>query len=40
MHGSHTGGLAGSLQPAIHDQLSAATNIAGIIFKVSFCLYY
>ena len=27
MLGSHTGGLVGSLQPAIHDQLSAATNI-------------
>ena len=27
MLGSHTGGLAGSLQPAIHDQLSAATNV-------------
>ena len=26
MLGSHTGGLAGSLQPAIHEQLLAATN--------------
>ena len=28
MLSSYTGGLAGSLQPAIHDQLSAAANIA------------
>ena len=28
MLGSHTGGLMGSLQPAIHDHLSAAANIA------------
>ena len=27
MLGSHTGGLAGSLQPAIHDQLLAGANI-------------
>ena len=28
MLGSHTGGLVGSLQPSIHNHLSAATNIA------------
>ena len=27
MLGSHTGGLAGSFQPAIHDQLLAAADI-------------
>ena len=31
--GSHTGGLVGSLQPAIHDQLSAATNNEEIVFQ-------
>ena len=28
MLGSHTGGWVGSLQPSIHNHLSAATNIA------------
>ena len=40
MIGSHTGGLVGSFQPASHDQLLAATNIAEMVFKVSFCLIY
>ena len=33
MLGSHTGGLVGSLQPAIHDQLSAATIIVENSFQ-------
>ena len=33
MLGSHTGGLVGSLQPAIHKQLSAATNTAENSFQ-------
>ena len=31
--GSHTGGLVGSLQSAIHDQLSAAANIVENSFQ-------
>ena len=38
--GSHTGGMIGSLHPAIHNHLLDATNIAEMVFKVSFCLFY
>ena len=31
--GSHTGGLASSLQPALHNQLSAAINIVENSFQ-------